>query len=251
MKFFINLLILSCALPAFGQSATTTTLKVITGSCRSKNMATFPGTESIFFYKLPEDTLVFKITPKVYQSEIELDNVPVSTYRLRYENNYRQAVDRQVTLTNQDTNTITLCPDILESYPQNTLSKLVDQDSILINFHSSGCFHDLFSKIVIKKEANEFKALLYNVSSDYINKKRKKKAEIKVDSLLKTVTLSDKNIQDFIRFENEVIYMRDARCTTTDSYDIKSRYLNLNVVDGTCNWRGFYWLKKSFFGDGN
>lgn len=134
-------------------------------------------------------------------------------------------------------------------YSQNTLSKLQDKDTIAINFHSQGCFHTTVSKILISKQGDNYSARLYDVNWGYVTKKKKTTMQVRGDSLLKTVTLTTKNIQDFIRFENEINFVNDGGCTTTDWYDIKSKYLNIKATDGSCIWDGFYYLRKSFFGD--
>jgi hypothetical protein len=142
-----------------------------------------------------------------------------------------------------------LCPDCLLNYKQNTLAKLKDKDTISINFQSQGCFHATFLKILISKEADDYVAQLYKVNWNYITKKKKTTIQFRGDSLLKTATLTNKNIQDFIRFENELNFANTGGCTTTDWYDIKSKYLNIKKTDGGCSWNGFYFLRKSFFGD--
>lgn len=134
-------------------------------------------------------------------------------------------------------------------YPQNTLSKLQDKDTISINFHSQGCFHTTVSKILINKQGDDYLARLYDVNWGYVTKKKRTTMVNRGDSLIKTVTLTRQNIQDFIRFENEINFVHDGGCTTTDWYDIKSKYLNKKATDGSCGWDGFYYLRKSLFGD--
>jgi hypothetical protein len=152
-------------------------------------------------------------------------------------------------LTEQATNSVIVCPDKLLTYPQNTLTKLQDKDTISIDFHSQGCFHTDVLKLTITKENDKFIARLYSVYWYYVKKKRKTTIQYKDGAILKIAIMTNQNIQDFTRFENELNYAREGGCTSTDWYDIKSKYLNIKKTDGTCSWDGFYYLKKSFFGE--
>jgi hypothetical protein len=250
MKLLIQTIFLLFSVACIGQTQKTTTIKLATGDSRTNQAYSWHGADTIIFYKLPEDTIVFKVIPRQYrQFPIKLENIPIAEYRLAYKNNYKQLVNKQIELTDQESNSITLYPDSLLEYSQNTLAKFQDKDIISINFHSQGCFHTTLLKIIITKEGENFAAKLCNVSWYYAKKKGKTTMQYRGDSTLQTVTLTNKNLQDFIRFENEINFAYDGGCTTTDWYDIKSKYLNIKKTDGSCSWDGFYYLRKSFFGD--
>jgi len=249
MKLIIKIVLILFSVTTFGQTQKTTTIKLSTGDCRKTEAYSWRA-DTILFYKLPEDTLIFKVIPRQYrQFPIKLDNIPVAEYKLTFKNNFKQLVIKQIRLTDQETNSIILCPDNLLDYPQNTLSKLQDEDTIAINFHSQGCFHTTVSKILISKRGDKYLARLYDVNWSYVTKRKKTKMVNRGDSLVKTVTMTKQNIQDFYRFENELNFVNDGGCTTTDWYDIKSSYSSKKATDGSCNWDGFYYLRKSFFGD--
>lgn len=249
MKLIIQITLILFSATTFGQTQKTTTIKLSTGDCK-KNEAYSWRADSILFYKLPEDTLIFKVIPRQYrQFPIKLDNIPVAEYKLKFKNNFKQLVIKNIRLTDQETNSIILCPDNLLDYPQNTLSKLQDQDTIAINFHSQGCFHTTVSKILISKQGDRYLARLYDVNWGYVTKKKRTIRVNRGDSLIKSVTMTTQNIEDFNRFENEINFVNDGGCTTTDWYDIKSKYLNIKATDGSCSWNGFYYLRKSFFGN--
>ena len=249
MKLIIQIILILFSVTTFGQTQKTTTIKLSTGDCR-KNEGYSLRADTILFYKLPEDTLTFKVIPSQYrQFPIKLDNIPVAEYKLTFKNNFKQLVIKNIRLTDQETNSIILCPDNLLDYPQNTLSKLQNEDTIAINFHSQGCFHTKVSKILIIKQGDKYLARLYDVNWSYVTKKKRTKMVNRGDSLVKTVTMTNQNIQDFIRFENELNFVNDGGCTTTDWYEIKSSYINKKATDGSCSWNGFYYLRKSFFGD--
>jgi hypothetical protein len=146
-------------------------------------------------------------------------------------------------------NSVVICPDKLSNYPQNTLVKLQHNDSLAINLYSRGCFHSERSKLVITKENDKFIARLYEALWNYSGEKDKMVVNYKGWSLLKATTMTNQNLQDFIRFENELNYANDDGCTTTDRYEVKSKYLNISKSDGSCSWNGFFYLRKSLFGD--
>jgi hypothetical protein len=249
MKLLTQIILLLFSVASFGQTQKTTTIKLSTGDCRNNEAYSWRA-DTILFYKATEDTVMFKVIPRQYrQFPIKLKNIPVAEYKVAFKNNFKQLVIKQIRLADQETNSIILCPDTLLDYSQNTLSRLQDKDTISINFHSQGCFHTTFSKILISKQDDKYLARLYNVNWGYVTKKKKTTMRNHGDSLLKTVTLTKQNVQDFIRFENELNFVTDAGCTTTDWYDIKSKYLNKKATDGSCSWNGFYYLRKSFFGD--
>jgi len=250
MKLIIQIFLLLFTTSAFGQTQKTTTIKLATGDCRRDEAYSWRGADTVVFYKLPEDTIMFKVVPKQYrQFPINLENIPVSEYKLTFKNNFNQLIIKQIKLTDQESNSINLCPDILLDYSQNTLAKLQDKDTVSISFHSQGCFHTSLLKLLISKEEGNYVARLYNLNWYYQTKKRKTTMQIRGDSLLKTVVLTSKNIQEFIRFENELNFANDIGCTTTHWYDIKSKFLNIKQTDGSCTWDGFYYLRKSFFGN--
>lgn len=249
MKLTIQIFLLLFSIISFGQTPKTTTIKLVTGDCRTEQVYSWRGADTVIFYKLPEDTIAFKVIRRQYrQFPIKLAKIPIAEYKLTYTNSYEQHVVKHIKLTDQEINSITFCTDSLLDYKQNTLVELQDKDTVSINFHSQGCFNNTFLKILIIKETGNFIARLYIVNWNYLTKKRKTTMQFRGDSLLKTVTLTKQNIQDFIRFENELNFTIEGGCTTTDWYDIKSKYLNIKKTDGNCTWDGFYYLRKSFFG---
>ena len=120
---------------------------------------------------------------------------------------------------------------------------------MLLNFHSESCFGSRAMKVVIIKVSEKLIAKLYEISQNYRVKKHKISFTSKTISLLKTVELTDTNINDFVKFENELQFVKGTGCTTTDWYDLQSKDLNIKREDGTCMWSGFYYLKKSIFGE--
>ena len=74
---------------------------------------------------------------------------------------------------------------------------------------------------------------------------------------------ADQHTQAFVRFENELIQIKpfitttyekgmvvttERICSTTDSYVVKSKHLNIEKSDRRRGWNGFNWLAAALFG---
>ena len=152
---------------------------------------------------------------------------------------------RSVQLSDKGDDSVSLCPDELVAYPQNVLEMLRDQDSILIDFSTRGCFHFGSFKLIITKECDEFIARLYEGRHSSLGQS----IPVSTGQLVGTVTMTTKNIRDFNRFENELNLIKRSGCTTVDTYKVRSKYWNINVDDGSCSWDGIYHLRRSLFGN--
>lgn len=232
--------------PSFSQQHNTSNVVLSISDCRGGDQYAWVYCDSISFYKLPEDTLAFKILPRKYKkSFIALDNVLPSKYRITYKNYFKQQVAVQLEAEGHESH-LNICLDTLLNYSQNTLSQLQPNDTISIGFSSFGCFDLDNERIVIKRKNEGFSATIFYLKGLGVMhnvKKRKTNA--------KTVLLTEKNIKDFIRFENELNFAEDGGCTSVDEYYITGKDLIVHKVDGNCRWNGFQHLKKSFFGDTN
>lgn len=122
---------------------------------------------------------------------------------------------------------------------RNTLAQLQEKDSIVIKDHIVGCFANITEKIVIIKQKGKLIARYYS------NKNGKMKMLKKPE---KTTILTRENVEDFIRFENELNYLQESNnCTTTETYTFSSKYWNVKKVDGSCEWWGLDHLRKKLF----
>ena len=249
MKSFFLFFLIFLSSTTFGQTTKTAKVILSISDCRVSNPYTGIFGDTVLFFKLPEDTLAFKIIPRKYRKfPINLDSVPVSDYKLKYKNNFKQDRVMKLNISGDGEKFISICFDSLFSYPQNTLMKLQDKDTISIGFHSQGCFGGNSARIVITRKIDEFIATLFYVETDYVVKNKKTYSR-KERPVSKSIVLTEKNIKDFVRFENELNFAKDGGCTTTDKYNIKGKYLTVQKTDGNCGWNGFYNLRKSFFGD--
>lgn len=247
--FLTPYLILIFAISAESQN---TTKIIINGTdCRDTGIYKDDLVYPIVFYKLPEDTIAFRVYPMQYSRfPVQLENVAISSYRIKYKDYYGRQINKIVSIDASKENYIGLCPDLLSEYPQNTLDKLLDGDSVLVNFFSEGCFLFEQFKIVITKKAETISAKIYRFPVMPETKEDLDSTRQRQWKFFKSITLTGQNFADFIRFENELNYVTDeGGCTTVDFYEIESKYLNIDRKDGGCKWRGFYFLRKSFFGE--
>src|SRR5690606_35181997 len=111
MKKTILIAILISSLTSCAQTEKTTTLEISLNDCRT-DQSSFPRIKKIYFYKLPENDLSFTIMPQDHHEfPINLENVPVSEYRIAFKNYFGQPVEKRILLTDEETNKIEICHD--------------------------------------------------------------------------------------------------------------------------------------------
>lgn len=128
----------------------------------------------------------------------------------------------------------------------NALTQLQEKDSLIIKDHILGCFVNRIEKLVIVKKGGKLIASTFTLERELT--RGKKLVWVERKKLQKTAILTSENIQDFIKFEVELSYLNEGdNCTTSESYEVSSKYWNLKKVDGSCNWHGLYNLRKKIF----
>ncbi len=248
MKYVYLFLLLILSSDSFAQVPQMALLRLLKINCNSTAAASVHPNGSIWFYILPQDSLVFKLS---FADAIigRTDTVMAGRYKIRFVNKFQHQIVEEITIHGQSLNYINICYDTIPVYAQNTLGKLRNQDSILIHFTSKGCRQDDDMKIIIIKENEKFIAQLYKVRKYYEKVKRKYIEIQKPDTLLETVVLTQDEINLFTKFENELNGVRKSDCTTRDWYKIESKYLNIEKNDGNCNWHGYLILLHFFHDD--
>ena len=237
MAFFFLLMCLTHH--SFTQTNTVGILKVDLVDCRS-DQRTFSN-DTLQFYQLPADTLSFMIIRQKLIRPYEAKDITAADYRVRFRNIYGTRTDKRISLKSDSLVKISLCTDSLLEYPQNSLAKFRENDSIEIFHTSYGCAGYPLLKIVITKQAKHFTANLYNLH--FIPWDEQPMQGQTPEAI---VTLTAKHLADFTRFENELNYLKEEGCTQTNLYRIRSPYLNLDCQASNCSWDGFDYLWKSF-----
>lgn len=238
LKTFIIIVFVFCFNNCLSQKQNLTELKLFVYDCRNTNNSVYIN-DTIYFSSTTNNLNAYKLIPKQFsQNMFKLVNIPVEDYLISFKNKFNQEISKRIKLKKENVNEVRICLDSLLNYPQNTLVNLKTNDTLIINYTSSGCFHSNSSKVEIIKLKENYCAKLYK--GKYGSNKY---------SLLKTIILSKENLKCYLRFENEINFVNDGGCTTVDEYKIKSKYINKMLIDETCNWNGFIYLCKNIFGD--
>ena len=232
------------------QTQKATNLQLSINDCRDNKLSYIYPYDTILIYKLPDDLLSMRLALSRYRHfPILVKNLQVGEYKLKYKNIFGQDLFDTIKLQFKDINSATICTNKLKNYRINTLANLQNNESVLLNFHSQGCFGGRAMRIVISKKSDKLIASLYKISQTFQIRNHKITFSNKTISLLKTVELTSNTIDDFVKFENELMFAKGTGCTTTDWYDLRSKDFSIKREDGTCMWNGFYYLQKSIFGE--
>jgi hypothetical protein len=240
MRVLMPLLLLFPSLLANSQSPAPT-LRVDFNDCRGKENRRLFRDPDLKLFRLPGKELAyqFRLTRINRDSTYALfGDFKPGIYLVQYKNHFEETITRQYSLNDCGVNRVSLCLDRLEKEPLNMLAGIKDGDSIVIDFSSRGCFHYFSERLVIVRGKDNFTAILEYDHFDTTNYDRKR-------AVLRR-TMGSAHLAAFRRFENELQFVNDGGCTTTDYYDVvagnepKRKY-----TDGSCLWRGFYYLKQA------
>lgn len=254
MKQILPYLLLLACIPALAQKNTKLKINIKADSSRSHNIKIgIIEVDTIRFYKLPEDTLAFTISPEVIRESFVLKHIPVGTYRVTYKNIFMASTTHRITLLKNHLNEISLYVDSLDSYPQHTLARLHDKDSILLTYRATSCDGFDTASITITRDKEHFIASIF---WNFFEPGLLLKERIDNEPSIRSVILTDQQIKSFVKFENELLVIRpfiedngvEHVCTTKEKYAVKSNYFNIEKSDRACRWNGFYWLKAALFG---
>lgn len=157
------------------------------------------------------------------KSVLKVRRLDASDYQLVYKNKFGHYTRNEFSLKKGDRNVdIYLKLDQLDSvmYQGNRrIDSLEMGDTLTINYHSMGCFHN-------KKEQISF----------YIQE-----GSIYATNSKDTILLNSEDLKRVRNFETELAYTRLGGCTTTEFYTVrfKGEFVDF-VVDGSCDWYGYH-----------
>lgn len=175
------------------------------------------------------DTIVRKEI-KNRLGEFSIKNLKPGNYTLEYKNIYGQTCSEKVSLKNKNVTNVELCTDNFIDTKEPTYFDEIKNDTLTLEFHSSGCFH------MTKKEIK-----FYRQDENIIVKTQDDKG------VIKTKTLNGNLISQVSLFFRKLTNIENgmAGCTTVDSYILRMKSKkDLLIVDGSCDWRGFYEVEK-------
>lgn len=243
---FILLLFLIPLSKSFAQKDNLATIKLTIRNCSAPNNI-FRAKDTIWLINsAATDAAPIVFTNPDARGAFNKKEVPGAVYRVRFRNIFKQIIEKEISVNAGKTNEFQYCVDSLDSYPQNTLPLLQDEDSIVVNFVTTGCFHIAYEKIVIIRKNEQLVASVFAIpqkknASGIIN-------ENTAYVLQDRTVLKQAQLLAFRKFENELRYIWQDGCTTEDNYNITSKYLNIRANDATCQWDGYYHLYNSLFG---
>ena len=193
-------------------------------------------------YKLPEDTLYLDGARTFAKNGIfEIAQFIPGTYRFEYTNIFGERVKRLHKFEDCQKNEIRICLDEPEVHP-DYFQTLSENDSTVIDFSSSGCFHNSSEKMTITMRSGTYEAKVYPTVT--------RLSLFKDEPIRKgpeKIILTEKNILDLKEFLNELNLRRKGDgCTTVDHYTITGKWGVKEVIDAGCEWRGFWKLRRSF-----
>lgn len=109
---------------------------------------------------------------------------------------------------------------------------LKEGDYLIINYQSSGCFHQ------------------HSETLEFEYKNGKLIGHLKTDDNKKTAEIKLSEIKYLIDFEYQLIKINAAStgCTTVNSFTFKlNNEKSINRKDDTCSWNGYKELKEKYF----
>jgi hypothetical protein len=241
MRIFLPILLLIISAWAKSQSATPS-LRVDFTDCRNEKERWLRRDPALKVFRLPENTLAyqFQLSRRSRDSSYALfTDFKPGIYLVQYTNFFGETITRKYSLNDCGPNKISICLDKLEKEPLNALNGLKDGDSIIINFSSRGCFHFSSERLIIVRNKHEFTAIMesYDPFDTAVRKKKRQ---------LVHRVMGPAHRAAFTRFENEIQLANDGGCTTVDYYEIiVGKEEAKKYSDGSCLWRGFYFLTQA------
>jgi len=181
--------------------------------------------------KVLKDGKQFKTLKPEHEKQIILKNLEFGEYTLHYTSMFGKEVNQKIAIAENKTYSVNLCVNFID-YSKETSKPIIDQlkenEEYTIIVISQGCFHHTLDSIIIKRINNVCKITWGE----------------------KTKILSATDIESIRHFEFELAYMNEDGCTTTDMYYIIYNSKTKKTRDGSCDWRGAYYLRKQLFSEG-
>ena len=180
--------------------------------------------------KVLKDGKHFKTLKPEHEKQIILKNLEFGEYILLYKSMFGKEVNQKIVITENKTYSLNLCINFID-YSKESYKAIIDQlkekEEYTIIVISQGCFHHTLDSIIIKRANNVCKITWGE----------------------KTKILTAVDLESIRHFEFELAYMNEDGCTTTDMYYIIYNNKTKKNRDGSCDWRGAYYLKKQLFGE--
>ena len=165
--------------------------------------------------------------------EFKVNGLNEGLYTFKFTNIFGQSIKKEIEIF-ENQKLIIICVDEFQDTNHKTLFEIIEiNDKITIDYSSSGCEH-------FDKERMEFFYQKGNLIGElYIGRDFKKRKKLNTES-----------IENLICFEKKIKEMNNSMggCTTTDQFVFQLNGKNrFTVKDDSCDWNGYYQLKKDIF----
>ncbi len=174
------------------------------------------------------------VNPLVNKGKFELEGLEVGVYNLSFTNAYGQRIEKKNEIISTATQEIEICTDYFEETKDVTFfGQFRKKDTLVMYYHSSGCWHD-------DKEKYAFRYKAGKLHVDYFVDEKK--------ILSKLLTKYD--LLKFENFEKKLRYLEIAMngCDTYDNYNFELNGRSYSVNDASCYWNGYSKLKSDVLG---
>ena len=225
MKTVIFLLLF---LATFASNAQNKKLKGVIINCQMQDELTYG------MLKLWKGKTLISDKIKCSDGDFEIDNLVAGTYIIEFENIFRQTLKKTITIKDSLTE-LKLCNDEFVDIQLSTIfDELKENDTISLDFSSSGCFHSFQEKSIFYKKGNKIFGQLYKENGQVVKKK-----------------INSEKLAYLILFEKKarIIDVANGFCTTANIYKFSlNNKVKFSCIDTTCDWSGYSPMTKTIFG---
>jgi hypothetical protein len=227
MKYIIPLLFIF--FNSFSQNENNFTIEGILLNCKTNK-----SDNGERYLKLKKNNEIIKTDINSRFGEFKIKNLSKGIYTFELTNIFEQIFTKEIEIKDSITEVELCIEEFIDTKEKTLLENLKKNETLEILITSSGCFH--FEKEKLKYYYKNDKLII----EFFKNEKRRKRK-----------TLNKREISELILFERKIIQMKNkfGGCTSSNIYvfTINKNKL-LEVIDASCDWDGYYELKKNFFG---
>ena len=182
--------------------------------------------------RLIEDGEIIRDSIENKEGKFVIKNLSKGNYKIEFTNIYGQIIQKDISV-NKLKSKIKICIEEFNDTGEETFfQKLTTKNILELKFNSWGCSHWEKGKINFFQNDNDLFGELIENGNPSIRKK-----------------LSSNDLQYLIIFERKLRQIKNNEwgCTTEDSYHLTMGKEHLKIIDETCDWNGYYKMKKEIF----
>jgi hypothetical protein len=184
------------------------------------------------YLKLIKGTEIIRDSIERKDEMFVIKNLVKGSYKIEFTNIFGQRVRKEV-VAKKLRNKIEICTDNFEDNKEITfIQKISNKNRLQLNFMSFGCEHWVSEKVIFFQIEDDFFGEFIKDEQPPIKKK-----------------LSKEQLNYLILFERKLRQIENSMggCTIEDSYHLILGNEELKMVDESCDWNGFYEMKKKIF----